>query len=65
MNIPLGVVRTRFYFDPDSDYASIRFEAMGVEADCIDMVMERKEEALARLFQEPDVSSFEMPTADK
>ena len=65
MNIPLGVVRTRFYFDPEAEYASIRFEAMGVEADCVDVVMERKEEALARLMEEPDVSNFEMPTADK
>lgn len=65
MNLPLGVVRTRFYFEESLDYASIRFEAMGVEADCIDFVMERKEEAARRLMEEPDVSQFEMPTADR
>jgi hypothetical protein len=65
MNVPLGVVRTRFFFDSEADYASVRFDAMGVEADCVDVVMERKEEALARLLEEPDVSGFELPTADK
>ena len=62
MNIPLGAVRTKFFLDPDSDYASVRFDAVSVEADCIDAVMERKAEAAKRLMEEPDVSSFEMPT---
>jgi len=65
MNIPLGVVRTRLYFDPDSSYASIRFEALGVEADNIDAVMVRKDEATLRLMEEPDVSQFELPEASK
>ena len=65
MNLPLGVVRTRFYFDSELDYASVRFEALGVEADCIDTVIERKPEAARRLMEEPDVSQFEMPTATK
>ena len=66
MNIPLGVVRTRLFFDPDNqDYASIRFEALGVEADNIDAVMARKAEATLRLMEEPDVSQFEMPKANK
>lgn len=65
MNLPIGVVRTRFYFDPELDYASIRFEAMGVEPECIDTVMERKEEAKQRLMEEPDVSQFEAPTATR
>ena len=65
MNMPIGAVRTRFFFDPDSDYASVRFEAMGVEAGCIDAIMARKDEAAKRLLEEPDVSQFVMPTASK
>ena len=65
MNLPIGVVRTRFFFDPDTSYASVRFEALGIEAECIDGVMERKEEASKRLLEEPDVSQFEMPSASK
>lgn len=65
MNLPLGVVRTRFYFDSSLDYASVRFEALGVEPDCIDTVLERKSEAQQRLLEEPDVSQFVMPTADR
>ena len=65
MNLPIGVVRTRFFFDPDSAFASVRFEALGVEADCIDGVMARKDEANKRLMEEPDVSQFEMPDATK
>ena len=65
MNLPIGVVRTRFFMDPDSSYASVRFEALGIEADCIDLVMGRKEEANKRLMEEPDVSQFEMPKASK
>jgi hypothetical protein len=65
MELPIGVVRTRFFFDPELDYASIRFEALGVEGDCIDGVIARKAEAAKRLLEEPDVSQFELPTADK
>ncbi len=65
MNMPLGVVRTRFFFDPESTYASVRFEALGVEADCVDIIMKRKEEASKRLMEEPDVSQFVMPSASK
>jgi len=65
MNIPIGAVRTRFFMDPDSDFASVRFEALGIEADCIDGVIARKDEANTRLMEEPDVSQFEMPNASK
>ena len=65
MNVPLGVVRTKFFFDPDSDYPSVRFDAVGVEPDCIDFVIDRKEEAMARLLEAPDVSQFEMPAAER
>jgi len=65
MNIPIGVVRTRIFFDPESSYASVRFEALGVEEDSIDIILERKNEAMLRLMEEPDVSQFEMPKAGK
>jgi hypothetical protein len=65
MNMPIGAVRTRFFMDPDSDWASVRFEALGVEPDCIDGIMARKEEAGKRLMEEPDVSDFELPAASK
>lgn len=59
--LPVPIVKTRLYFDPDSSYASVRFEAVGVEADNMQAVLGRKEEAQGRLAQEPDVSQFEMP----
>jgi hypothetical protein len=62
MNIPIGVVKTRLFFEPDTEYASVRFDAIGVEADDIDTILARKEEASKRLTEEPDVSAFEMPT---
>ena len=65
MNLPIGVVRTRIFLDPDSSYASVRFDALGVEADNIDTIMARKDEATKRLMEEPDVSQFEMPKAGK
>ena len=65
MNLPIGVVRTKLFFDPDAGYASVRFDAVGVEADNIDAVMARKEEATRRLMEEPDVSQFEMPEATR
>jgi hypothetical protein len=65
MNMPLSAVRTRFFMDPESSYASVRFEAIGVEADCIDIAIARKDEAAQRLLEEPDVSQFEMPKASK
>jgi len=65
MGLSLGIVRTRFFFDPDSAYASVRFEAMGIEVDDMDTLFGRKEEGTRRLQQEPDVSQFEMPVASK
>jgi hypothetical protein len=65
MNIPLGVVRTKLYFDPATDYASVRFDAMGIDADMIEVVESRKDEAAKRLMEEPDVSQFVMPTASR
>lgn len=65
MNVPLGAIRTQFFFDKDSDYASIRFKAVGLEAECLDFVMARKDEAAMRLMEEPDVSQFVMPAASQ
>jgi hypothetical protein len=65
MNVPLGAVRTKFYLDPDSTYASVRFEAVGVAVECLDTVIARKEDAAKRLMQEPDVSQFEIPASAK
>lgn len=65
MNIPVSVVKTRVFLDPDSTYASVRFEAKGVEGDNLNALTARKVEAMSRLKQEPDVSSFEMPKAGK
>jgi hypothetical protein len=68
MDMPLGVVRTRIYFDPSLDYASVRFEAMGTIENAgavVEKIMARKEEAARRLMEEPDVSQFEMPAAHK
>ena len=64
-NVPIGTIRTRFYFDPESEYASVRFEAVGAAADYVDSIMARKESAAMRLLQEPDVSQFELPSAKK
>jgi hypothetical protein len=65
MNIPLSVVKTRIFLDPDSTYASVRFEPLGVDEKNIDILIDRKDEAAARLRQEPDVSQFEMPKASR
>jgi hypothetical protein len=65
MDISLSVVRTRFFFDPESEYASVRFEAVGVGPENFDALLERKAEAERRLQQEPDVSQFEMPTSSR
>jgi hypothetical protein len=60
-NYPLGLVRTQFFFDPNSQYATVRFKEMNPEPNCLDVVLDRKEEAMNRLLEEPDVSSFVMP----
>jgi hypothetical protein len=65
MEIPLGAVRTKFYFDPDSTYASVRLEAVTVDADLAKLAGERAEEALQRVTIEPDVSKFEPPAAGR
>lgn len=56
---PVGVV-TEVSFDPNTDYPSLRFAAIGPNEQ-IGNHYERKEEAKKRLTQEPDVTSYEAP----
>ena len=56
---PVGVV-TEIWFDPESDYASLRF-GNPRQNDDIGTFYARKEEAQKRLAQEPDVSAYEAP----
>lgn len=58
--IPVDAVVTTLYFDPSSSYASLRFDTAGVNP-VYTLTRSRKEEARARLLQEPDVSGFEPP----
>lgn len=58
--VPVTAVLTKIYFDPSSTYASLRFDATGVNP-IFGMSHARKDEARHRLMQEPDVSTFELP----
>lgn len=62
--VPVHAVATRIFFDPNSTYATLRFEVDGPNP-IFGVVMGRREEARHRLMQEPDVSTFEMPTSGK
>lgn len=62
--LPVYAVATRIHFDPNSTYASLRFDVEGPNPIAAH-VMGRREEARHRLMQEPDVSNFEMPTSGK
>jgi len=52
-----GVI-TRIFFDPGSAYASVRFEAIGLN-EAYAATSARTEEARARLLQEPDLTQTE------
>lgn len=58
--VPVTAVVTKLFFDPSSTYASVRFEAMGVNP-VFELSTKRRDEARHRLLQEPDVSTFELP----
>lgn len=58
--VPVTAVATRIFFDPSSTFASIRFDAEGVNS-AFELTMARFDEARHRLLQEPDTSGFEMP----
>lgn len=64
LGVPLYALRTKIFFDPNETYASIRFEAISPNANAAAMIS-RREEARHRLMQEPDVSTFELPTTGK
>jgi hypothetical protein len=51
-------VVTKIFFDPGSAFASVRFEATGLN-EAIPAVQRRAGEARARLLQEPDLSGAE------
>lgn len=51
-------VITRIFFDPGSAYASVRFEAVGIN-DGFAETTRRVDEARARLLQEPDLTQVE------
>lgn len=62
--VPVTAVATKLFFDPDSAFASLRFETIGVNP-VFETTQKRLKEAAHRLAQEPDVSSFEQPTTGK
>jgi hypothetical protein len=51
-------VVTRIFFDPGSAYASVRFEAAGINEGYAETI-KRVSEARARLLQEPDLTGVE------
>lgn len=58
--VPVYAIKTRIFFDPKESYATVRFEALGVNP-IFEVTNARREEARQRLMQEPDTSKFEMP----
>lgn len=62
--VPIDAVVTKVFFDPNSSYASLRFDAVAANEN-YGVTSARKDEARARLLQEPDVSTFEMPSSTK
>lgn len=60
--VPVHAVVTKISFDDDSTYASLRFDAAGVNP-VFNLTRSRREEAIDRLKEEPDVSAFEMPAS--
>lgn len=62
--VPVSAVVTKIHFDPSSTYASVRFDAMGVNP-IFELTRTRQTEARHRLMQAPDVTGFEAPTAKR
>jgi hypothetical protein len=62
--VPITAVTTKLYFDPSNTYASVRFDAIGVNP-VFAMTQARQTEARHRLLQEPDVTGFEAPSAKR
>lgn len=59
---PAQSVVTRFFLDPKETYATLRFEIVNPNLE-VAVAFGRKEEAMRRLLQEPDVSSFKSPAS--
>ena len=58
--LPVRGIVTRFSFNRESDYASVRFTDVGMtDKDLLLMAHGRKEEAIKRLLTEPDVNPVE------
>jgi hypothetical protein len=62
--VPINAVTTKIFFDPDSTYASLRFEAEAINP-IYELTRQRRDEANDRLKQEPDVSGFELPASKR
>lgn len=62
LQVPVNAVVTKLFFDPSSTFASVRFDAVGVNP-VFELTRARVSEARARLLQEPDTSTFEQPKA--
>lgn len=56
VNLPVWAVVSRMGFDPNVSYPSLRFEIVGPNP-ILQLTTARREEARARLLQEPDFSS--------
>ena len=64
LGVPVQAVATKLFFDPQSSYATLRFDVTGVNPIASDTIA-RKDEARKRLMEEPDVTKFEMPASKK
>jgi len=55
VNLPAYAVITKMFFDPNISYPSLRFEIVSPNP-ILELTMQRRDEARARLLQEPDFS---------
>jgi len=56
VNLPSWAIITKMYFEPNVSYPSLRFDIIGPNP-IMELTMRRRDEARARLMQEPDFSS--------
>ncbi len=57
---PVYAIKARVFFSPEDTYASVRFDALGVNP-ILETTLARREEARDAITQEPDTSSFKLP----
>lgn len=55
VNLPVWAVVSKMFFDPNTSYPSLRFDIVGPNP-ILQVTQARREEARARLMQEPDFS---------